>query len=267
MSSVIRSLLNTPVVTRRLRATPKALLAVGMGLALQVSAQTVWRGTTAVPSNSRSDVWTSPPPARSDVWTTPAPTRADVRSAPQYAAPQAVPETKRLGEGTLQMFGVNLSTATREEMRQAIGREGLAVQREDEAFSEDIYEAPNLMPGLLQLKFSYARDHRLARVEYVFTTFSDNAHAGELMHRIESRFGRPLRVTGREESGPYHAVWRLPDQMEVFVGREWPQKTTYLKFFNAAVVGQTGVDVDRDAVQPRQGKAQNPNALPMWVPR
>jgi hypothetical protein len=164
------------------------------------------------------------------------------------------------------MFGVRLSTATREEMRQAIRSEGLAVQREDEAFTEDIYEASNLMPGLLLLKFSYARDsQKLARVDYVFTTFSDNAHAGELMTRIESRFGRPQRVTGREESGPYHAFWRLPDQMEVFVGREWPEKTTYLKFFNVAVMASSGVDVQRDMAQQRPAKAQNPNALPVWI--
>jgi hypothetical protein len=166
------------------------------------------------------------------------------------------------------MFGVRLSTATREDMRQAIRREGLAVQREDEAFSEDIYEASNLMPGLLQLKFSYARDgQKLARVEYVFTTFSDNAHVGELMTRIESRFGRPQRVTGREESGPYHAVWRLPDQMEVFVGREWPQKTTYLKFFNVSVLGSASADSERESLQPKMGKAQNIHALPLWVAR
>ena len=101
----------------------------------------------------------------------------------------------------------------------------------------------------------------------MFTTFLDNAHAGELMQRIESRFGRPLRVTGREESGPYHAVWRLPDLMEIFVGREWPQKTTYLKFFNVPVLGPSAAESEREGLQPRQGKAQNNNALPIWVPR
>ena len=87
------------------------------------------------------------------------------------------------------------------------------------------------------------------------------------MTRIENRFGRPQRVTGREESGPYHAVWRLPDQMEVFVGREWPQKTTYLKFFNVSVLGQASADSERESLQPKMGKAQNIHALPLWVAR
>ncbi len=166
------------------------------------------------------------------------------------------------------MFGVRLSTATRDEVRQALRQEGLVAQREDTAFAEDIYDAPNLMPGLLQLKFSYARDsQRLAKVDYIFTTFSDNAHVGELMQRIERRYGRPAKVTGREESGPYHAVWRLQDQMEVFVGREWPSKTTYLKFFNAAVMGPLAADLEQGATQQRLGGAQNPHALPIWVKR
>ena len=251
MRSATRSFLNTPVVFLLLRATSKAFLGCGLALSLQVSAQTGWRGTTTVPpsSGSTARVLTEP-------------------SAPAPLAPAPAPAASRLGEGSLQMFGVRLSTASREEMRQAIRREGLAVQREDEAFSEDIYEASNLMPGLLQLKFSYAREgQKLARVDYVFTTFSDNAHVGELMQRVENRFGRPQRVTGREESGPYHAVWRLPDQMEVFVGREWPEKTTYLKFFNVTVLGQAAADSERESLQPRQGKAQNMHALPFWVAR
>lgn len=251
MCSATRSFLNRPVVFRLLRATPKVFWGCSLALTVQVSAQTGWRGTTAVPPSSA-------PAARSSI--------AASTPAPLNTAP--APEATRLGEGSLQMFGVRLSTATREDMRQAIRREGLAVQREDEAFSEDIYEASNLMPGLLQLKFSYARDgQKLARVEYVFTTFSDNAHVGELMTRIESRFGRPQRVTGREESGPYHAVWRLPDQMEVFVGREWPQKTTYLKFFNVSVLGSASADSERESLQPKMGKAQNIHALPLWVAR
>jgi hypothetical protein len=260
MRSATRSFLNTPVVFQLLCAASKAFLGCGLALSLQVSAQTVWRGTTAVPpsSGSTARVYTEPSVPTSRVHTEP--------SAPTPLAHAPAPAASRLGEGSLQMFGVRLSTATREEMRQAIRSEGLAVQREDEAFTEDIYEASNLMPGLLLLKFSYARDsQKLARVDYVFTTFSDNAHAGELMTRIESRFGRPQRVTGREESGPYHAFWRLPDQMEVFVGREWPEKTTYLKFFNVAVMASSGVDVQRDMAQQRPAKAQNPNALPVWI--
>ena len=159
MCSATRSFLNRPVVFRLLRATPKVFWGCSLALTVQVSAQTGWRGTTAVPPSSA-------PAARSSI--------AASTPAPLSTAP--APEATRLGEGSLQMFGVRLSTATREDMRQAIRREGLAVQREDEAFSEDIYEASNLMPGLLQLKFSYARDgQKLARVEYVFTTFSDNA--------------------------------------------------------------------------------------------
>lgn len=186
---------------------------------------------------------------------------------PVLAVSQPQSATDSPVEGSLQMFGVRLSTATRDVMRQALRQEGLTVNREDEAFSEDIYEAPNLMPGLLQLKFSYAREtKRLAKVDYVFMTFADNAHVEDVKLRIVSRFGRPAAVTGREESGPYQAVWRLPDQMEILVGREWPQKTTYLRFFNVPVWGQAA-DMAREAVVTQREKIQNPNALPVWVNR
>jgi hypothetical protein len=126
------------------------------------------------------------------------------------------------------------------------------------------------MPGLLQMKFSYApQGQKLARVDYLFMTFSDNAHVEDVKLRIKGRFGPPQRVTGREQSGPYQAVWRLPDQMEIFVAREWPQKTTQLRFTNLPVWAQMRPDSVREGGQQavRREKNQNNQALPVWVPR
>jgi hypothetical protein len=196
-----------------------------------------------------------------------------VTPIPEAVAPepqsQAQAPTHTPAEGGLQLFGVTLSTATRADMRQAIRHEDLKPQREDDAFQEDIYEALNWMPGLLQMKFSYApQGQRLARVDYVFMTFSDNAHVEDVKLRIEGRFGRPQRVTGREQSGPYQAVWRLPDQMEIFVAREWPQKTTQLRFTNLPVWAQMQSDSVREGGQVvRREKNQNNQALPVWVSR
>lgn len=132
-----------------LNVTVQALLGLSIGLGAQVSAQTSGR-------------WES----------------AGTVLAPA-AAPPTQPVSAGQAEGWLQMYGVRLSTATREEMRRAIRKQGLVAEREDEAFEEDIYEASHLMPGLLQLKFTYTREgQKLARVDYVFAAFSDNAHAG-----------------------------------------------------------------------------------------
>lgn len=164
------------------------------------------------------------------------------------------------------MFGVRLGSATREAMRQAIRQEGLRVQREDNLTSEDIYEASNLMPGLLQLKFNYApQSQRLARVDYMFMTFSDNAHVEDVLLRIQARFGQPQRVTGHELRGPYEAVWRLQDDMDIVLGREWPQRTTYLRFINTQVSDQVPADAEREALRSQREKIQNSQALPTWV--
>lgn len=164
------------------------------------------------------------------------------------------------------MFGVRLGSATREAMRQAIRQEGLRVQREDNASNEDIYEASNLMPGLLQLKFNYApQNQRLARVDYVFMTFSDNAHVEDVSLRIQARFGQPQRVTGHEQRGPYQAMWRLQDDMDIVVGREWPQRTTYLRFVNTQVSDQVPADAEREVLRLQREKIQNNQALPIWV--
>lgn len=220
-----------------LHAAARALLGLSIGLGAQVLAQT-------------SDRWES----------------AGTLRAPAAAAPTP-PVSAGHGEGWLQMYGVRLNTATREEMRRAIRKQGLVAEREDEAFDEDIYEASHLMPGLLQLKFAYTPEgQKLARVDYVFAAFSDNAHAGELTHRVQKRFGRPAKVTGYEEGGPYHALWRLPDQIELFVGRAWPQKNSYMKFFNVAVMGSASA-AEREALQFRPDSTQNSHALPEWVGR
>lgn len=72
-------------------------------------------------------------------------------------------------------------------------------------------------------------------------------------------------MTGREESGPYQAVWRLPDEMEIVVGREWPKKTTYLRFLNLSVLTQAPAGLEREALKARREKIQNSQALPIWV--
>ena len=243
MQSASRFFRNTHLVQRLQQATLICTMGCALAWVTPVWAQTGWRSVSTAPSG----------PA---VMLTP---------IPEAAAPQ--PKAKV--EGGLQMFGVILSTATRAELRQAIRDEGLKPQREDDAFREDIYDALNWMPGLLQMKFSYApQGQRLARVDYVFMTFSDNAHVEDVKLRIEGRFGRPQSVTGREQSGPYQAVWRLPDQMEIFVAREWPQKTTQLRFTNLPVWGQMRPDSVRENGQTvRREKNQNNQALPLWVAR
>jgi hypothetical protein len=268
MQVTSRLFLRTPFVDGRQQALAIGVLVCVFAAVTPSWAQTQWREV----SGSRTI------PAQMPATTFPVPTyqvpshQAQFYQAPLATAPLAEPPSRPAAdsraEGGLQMFGVSLSTATRDVMRQALRQEGLAVHREDEAFSEDIYDASNLMPGLLQLKFSYARDNkRLAKVDYMFMTFADTAHVEDVKLRIESRFGQPARVTGREESGPYQALWRLPDQMEILVGREWPQKTTYLRFSNVSVLGQAAAQPEREAVHPRREKIQNPNALPMWVNR
>lgn len=247
MQSASRFFRHTPQV----QGLPQATLICALGCALAwvtpVEAQTGWR--TVSSSSAAPAVVVTP--------------------IPEVLAPATPVQTEAKVDGGLQMFGVTLSTATRAEMRQAIRNEGLKPQREDDAFQEDIYEALNWMPGLLQMKFSYApQGQRLARVEYLFMTFSDNAHVEDVKLRIEGRFGRPQRVSGREQSGPYQAIWRLPDQMEIFVAREWPQKTTQLRFTNLSVWGQVRTDSAREDGQTvRRERNQNNQALPMWVSR
>lgn len=169
-------------------------------------------------------------------------------------------------EGGLFMFGVRLGTATRDIMRQAIRQEGLKVQLEDSMSHIDVYEAPNLMPGLLQLRLSYSpQGQQLKRVDYVFKTFSDNAHVEDVKLRIQGRFGQATGVTGHVERGPYQAVWRLPDGMEIVVGREWPQRTTYLRFVNTRISNHPEADLERETLRLQREKIQNSQALPTWV--
>lgn len=247
MQSATRFFRPTSLVQGLHQATLICAMGCALGGVTPVWAQTGWRAVSPAPSG----------PA------------VVVAPKSEVVAPQPKVQAQAPAEGGLQMFGVILSTATRAEMRQAIRNEGLKPQREDDAFQEDIYEALNWMPGLLQMKFIYdPRGQRLARVDYVFMTFSDNAHVEDVKLRIESRFGRAQSVTGREQSGPYQAVWLLPDQMEIFVAREWPQKTTQLRFTNLPVWAQMRPDSVREGGQAvRREKNQNNQALPMWVSR
>jgi hypothetical protein len=247
MQSVSRIFRHTSLVQGLQQVTLICAMGGALAWATPAGAQTSWRSVS--PASSGPAVVVTP--------------------IQETVAHEPKAQAQALSGGSLQMFGVTLSTATRADMREAIRNEGLKPQREDDAFQEDIYEALNWMPGLLQMKFSYApQGQKLARVDYVFMTFSDNAHVEDVKLRIEGRFGRPQSVTGREQSGPYQAIWRLPDQMEIFVAREWPQKTTQLRFTNLPVWGQMRTGSTRENGQPiRREKNPNNQALPMWVSR
>ena len=165
-----------------------------------------------------------------------------------------IDEPAETPQAWLQLYGVRLSTATRDEMRKAIQTQGLRAQREDNRYWVDVYDAKGLMPGVTQLHVGYlGNTQKLVFAEYVFASFMEPEGLVQVMDRVRKRYGDPHRVEGEEGMGSYLAVWRMPEGMEVHVSREWPETTAYMKFVHRASYAQMREEVDRE-VASRQEK-------------
>ncbi len=133
----------------------------------------------------------------------------------------------------MEKYGVRWSTAKRDPLRRALHAHGVKPLREDSRYWVDIYEGQALIPGAGQLYVGYtAATQQWVFAEYAFPNFMDNSHTQQMVNRVMAQYGPPYETAGQTDMGAYTARWRLSDGLHIQVVREWPETSTYLKFFN-----------------------------------
>ena len=158
-----------------------------------------------------------------------------------------VPMTSEVEWSWIEMYGVRLSSATRDVMRQALHLHGIKPVREDSRYWVDVYDAKGLIRGASQFYVGYATaTQKLAFAEYAFASFMDSSHTQQIVSMVTAKYGPPTETVGQLPMGAYTARWRMSEGMQIQVVREWPETSTYLKFINQPVDLEMKAELDEE---------------------
>jgi hypothetical protein len=133
----------------------------------------------------------------------------------------------------LELFGVILKGASRDQLRQAFKANGLRVKDEMDFVWTDTYDARNVLDGasgfvagyvLATGKFSYA--------QYTFPSFMDSEQVRKVINMVAIKYGKPTSQIGRYDLGEVQAKWEMGQDMLIEVKRGWPDTTTSLSFID-----------------------------------
>ena len=174
----------------------------------------------------------------------------------RFSAPNPSSTEQQIDESSwIQMFGVRLSSVTREEMRQALHVQGIKLIREDARYWVDVYDAKGLLNGATKFYVGYAASsQQLAFAEYAFANFMDSNHTAHIVKMVTAKYGPSAETVGQLDMGSYTARWRIPDGMQIQVVREWPETSTYLKFTNTQVESEMKAELDKETVSRQKNK-------------
>lgn len=174
----------------------------------------------------------------------------------------APPEEPIIEQPWIQMYGVRLNSAMREDMRQALRAHGLKAVREDSRYWVDVYDAKGLLSGASQFYVGYvAATQQLAFAEYAFANFMDSTHTQQIVKMVTGKYGPPTEIVGQLAMGSYTARWMMADGIQIQVVREWPETSTYLKFLNSKVEAEMKAELAKETMSRQKAKKSNEDEL------
>lgn len=160
----------------------------------------------------------------------------------------------------LELFGVSLKGATRDQLRQAFKHNGLRATREENSYWVDMYDAQGVLDGASEFQAGYvAASGKFAFAQYTFSGFMDTQLVGKVIKMVATKYGRPSSQSGNYGLGPVTAKWSMGQGMQIEVTRGWPDTTTLLKFVDSSAYGQmrTEIDSEKNAQDRQKVKAQS----------
>ncbi|MDY7228361.1 hypothetical protein [Hyalangium rubrum] len=147
------------------------------------------------------------------------------------ANPPAKPATKNEAAAQTTVFGVALTSAKRQDIREAAKKEGATPEREDDKYWFDIYSAKDLLDGAEKLQVGYvAATGQLAVLEYVLPSFMDTEQVARISSMVQAKYGAPSSKKGNIGLGNVVHTWNRKDGVVITVSRGWPSTTTSLTF-------------------------------------
>ena len=160
----------------------------------------------------------------------------------------------------LELFGVTLKNATRDQLRQAFKQNGLKVTREDNNYWVDAYNAEGVLDGASKFQAGYvSASGKFAFAQYTFSGFMDTQLVGKVINMVSTKYGRPASQQGNYGLGEVSAKWNMGQDMQVVVSRGWPDTTTFLEFVDLSARRQMNAEIDaeKNAQVTQKAKSQS----------
>lgn len=160
----------------------------------------------------------------------------------------------------LELFGVSIKGASRDQMRQAFKQGGLRSTREDRNYWIDTYDAQGVLDGASEFEAGYvSATDKFAYSQYTFPGFMDTELVGKIISMVASKYGRTTSQSGSYGLGPVIARWSLAQGMQIEVSRGWPNTTTYLKFIDLTANAQMQNEIEamKKSQESKKNKAQS----------
>ena len=158
----------------------------------------------------------------------------------------------------VELFGVSLKNADRDQLRQVFKQNGMVPTREDNGYWVDTYDAQKVLEGASDFKTGYvSASNKFAFAEYTFSGFMDTGMVGKVIEMVTTKYGRPSSKSGSYGLGPVTAKWSMGQGMQIEVSRGWPDTTTLLRFIDSAANKQMQAEINTEKNAQARQKAQS----------
>jgi hypothetical protein len=167
-------------------------------------------------------------------------------AGPALAAPKSAP---------VELFGVTLKGATREQLRAALKRGGVKATREDDDHWCDQYDPSAVLEGATQLNVCYVRKSAaFALAGYTFNSFMDSEQVTRISKLVSGKYGAPASHQGNDGLGEVTYRWSVPGGIDVWVERGWPDTSSTLVYMDRGAKAQ--LDGEQAVVQAAQNASK-----------
>lgn len=131
----------------------------------------------------------------------------------------------------LALFGVSLKNASRDQIREAVKKNGMRAIREDLSYWVDVYDPNDVLENATEFEAGYvSKTGKFAYAKYTFQSFMDTRLVENVVNMVSKKYGMPSTKSGNYNLGRVSAQWNLNDGMQIDVYRGWPDTTTYLTY-------------------------------------
>lgn len=160
----------------------------------------------------------------------------------------------------LELFGVSLTGATREQLRKAFKKNGMQPIREDNRYWVDFYDPKGVLDGASEFSVGYVLvTNKFAVAQYKFPAFINTQLVEKVINMVSTKYGRPSSKIGHYSLGPVKAIWNMGQGMQIVVERAWPDTTTLLIFNDSTAHAQMEAEIDagEKAMEHQKAKSQD----------
>ncbi|MCP4474801.1 MAG: hypothetical protein GY821_09615 [Gammaproteobacteria bacterium] len=153
-----------------------------------------------------------------------------------------------------QFFGLNIATASKTQVVQALTQQNFAKIRESYYQCQSYQVNKKLLDADL-LRVCYTQAGKLALAEYRIPAFMNAQKVVDIANIVEDKYGKPSEIEGNAALGNFSAKWQFAKGNQLLVSRGWPDTTVYLDLYHLKNYRQ--YERERQAAQQAEVKSRS----------